>query len=230
MTDATEIDDMAAAMKPLTLDVVSDVMCPWCYIGKRRIEKAIARTKLPVTLVWRPFQLDPTLPAEGKDRATYLAEKFGSAEAAEGMYSRVREAGAEEGIPFAFDRIRVSSNTLDAHRLIRWATREGVADPVVEALFRAYFVEGRNIGDRNVLIEIAEDAGMEDVAARLESDEDVAVTQEEIARAGQMGVTGVPTTIVAGKYALVGAQPADTIAQALMQIAEREAAGNEAEG
>lgn len=226
MTDTAD----TAAPRPLSIDVVSDVMCPWCYIGKRRIEKAHAAADLPVTLVWRPFQLDPTLPPEGKDRAAYLAEKFGSAEAAEGMYARVREAGAEEGIPFAFDKIRVSANTLDAHRLIRWATREGAADQVVEALFKAYFVEGRNIGDRDVLAEIAEDAGMEDVAARLDSDEDVAETRGEVEMAGRIGVTGVPTTIVAGKYALVGAQPAETIAEALREIARREAAGEEPAG
>lgn len=207
----------------LAIDIVSDVMCPWCYIGKRRIEKALAMTELPAVLGWRPFQLDPTLPAEGKDRARYLAEKFGSPEQAEGIYDRVREAGAAEGIPFAFEKIRVSSNTLDAHRLVRWAAAEGSQDQIVEALFRAYFVEGRNIGDRAVLAEIGAEAGIEGVAGRLAGDEDVAPVRAEIAAAGRLGITGVPTFILAGKYALVGAQPAETIAQALIQVAERQA-------
>jgi predicted DsbA family dithiol-disulfide isomerase len=213
----------AGAAATLTIDVVSDVVCPWCFIGKRRLEKAVAAAGVPVAVRWRPYQLDPTIPPEGKSRRDYLEAKFGSPERIRQLHERVAEAGCGDGIDFAFEAIAVSPNTLDAHRLVRWAADSGVQDRIVEALFRAYFLEGRDVGDHEVLAEIADAAGMDRgaVRARLASDEDRAAVRAEIDAAQQMGVTGVPTFILAGRYALVGAQPAEDIAEALSVAARR---------
>lgn len=210
---------------PLRIDVISDVVCPWCFVGKRRLEKAVAASDVPLQIHWRPFQLDPTIPPEGKDRRAYLEAKFGTEERIRQLHDNLAAAGEAEGIPFAFERIKVSPNTLDAHRLIRWAEESGKQEEIVETLFRAYFLEGRDIGDHAVLTEIAASAGMdrESTAARLASDEDREVVQSEIVSAQQMGVTGVPTFVLLGRYALVGAQPAPELARAFLAVAEREA-------
>lgn len=210
---------------PLTIDVISDVVCPWCYVGKRRLEGALAMTDTPVTIHWRPFQLDASIPPEGKSRRDYLEQKFGSLERVGAMHEHIAKLGAEVGIPFAFDRIQVSPNTLDAHRLIRWAAAPVLQDSIVEALFRAYFIEGRNIGDRNVLADIAGSVGMDrkSVAERLASDEDRAEVQADIVGAQRIGVTGVPTYILANRYGLVGAQPVEELAQAFAKVAEETA-------
>lgn len=212
--------------KKVLIDVVSDVMCPWCYIGKRRLEEALERTSHTLEVHWRPFQLDGTLPPEGKDRKLYLKEKFGSAEQAKQIYANVSDAGTVESIPFAFDKIRVSPNTLDAHRLIRWAGGAGpeLQDRIVESLFQAYFVYGENIGEHDVLVRIAEDAGMDGelVAELLAGDADRDLVRKEIELAHRMGVTGVPTFIVDNTYALIGAQPADQILAAIDGIVARQ--------
>lgn len=211
-------------MPELTVDIVSDVMCPWCYVGKKRFEKALCVLDggLEVDVRWRPFQLDPTLPRQGRDRKAYLAGKFGSPERARQAYAAIREAGAAEGIPFDFDAIAVAPNTLDAHRLIRWAVSagRGVQGKLIDILFRMYFAEGRNIGDPAVLVEAAGAAGMDTgvVAALLPTDADRADVAEEIATAQRMGVTGVPCFILDGRYAVMGAQPADALARALTEI------------
>jgi predicted DsbA family dithiol-disulfide isomerase len=197
-------------------------MCPWCYIGKRRLEAALERLPYPLQVHWRPYQLDGTLPPEGKDRKAYLADKFGSVEKAGEIYKNVSDAGELEDIPFAFDNIAVSPNTLDAHRLIRWAgsASADVQDRLVESLFQAYFLYGENIGDHAVLVRIAEDVGMDSklVAEMLENGADRDLVAKEIELAQQMGVTGVPTFIVDNKYALVGAQPADQLVSAIETI------------
>jgi len=215
---------------PLKIDVVSDVMCPWCYIGKRRLESAIAGIDLVLDIRWLPFQLDPTLPAGGKDRKAYLAEKFGSIERARQLYENIRAAGDAENIPFAFNRIEVSPNTLDAHRLIRWAGGIDAAtqDRVVEALFKAYFLDGEHIGDHDTLVRIAKDAGMDAglVAELLAGDTDRELVTSEIAQAQAMGVSGVPTFIIANKYTLVGAQPAARLAEAIRTIATQQNAND----
>ena len=214
---------------PMRIDVVSDVMCPWCYIGKRRLEGAVAASDMAFDIRWRPYQLDPTLPADGKDRQVYLAEKFGSIERARALYENIRRAGDAEKIPFAFNRIEVSPNTLDAHRLIRWAggINAAMQDRVVEALFEAYFVGGKHIGNHATLVDIAKAAGMDaDLVAELlpgEADRDLVM--QEIAQAQAMGVTGVPTFILANKYALVGAQPPAQLAEAFRTVAEYQSSG-----
>lgn len=214
-------------MTKLQIDVVSDVMCPWCFIGKRRLEKAVSDIAPDVQLDvrWRPFQLDPTLPSEGKPRDVYLAEKFGGIDRARELYSNIENAGRLEGIPFSFDAIKVSPNTLDAHRLIRWALNagEGIQDRVVNRLFELYFLEGANIGDHAVLVEVARSCGMEAavVEALLASDADVEEVKREIATAQAMGVTGVPCFIIENKYAVMGAQDASTLAGAINQIAAK---------
>tara|TARA_R110002020_G_scaffold134027_3_gene299071 strand:+ start:5419 stop:6102 length:684 start_codon:yes stop_codon:yes gene_type:complete len=209
----------------LTIDIVSDVMCPWCYIGKKRLEAALKEvgSEIAVDVRWRPYQLDPTLPKQGKDRKQYMEDKFGGPDGAEKAYANVRAAGAAEAIPFAFEKIPVSANTFDAHRLIRWAGSLGTAaqDAVVDALFKAYFEDGKNIGDDRVLIEAGRQAGLEtEVVERLlAGDADRDAVEAEIDQARQMGVTGVPCFIIDMKYAVVGAQPADALVDAMRRIA-----------
>lgn len=214
----------------LKVDIVSDVMCPWCYVGQKRLEKAIAQVpEVDVDIHWRPFQLDPTLPPEGKDRRQYLSEKFGGDERAKTIYQAIKDAGEAEGIPFDFDAIEVSPNTLDAHRLIRWSSSagDGVQNRLARRLFQLYFEEGANIGDHQVLISAAKDVGMDTaiVESLLATDSDREAVQSEIATANQMGVTGVPCFLIEGKYAVMGAQDADTLANAFRQIAEVKAKG-----
>lgn len=205
----------------IPLDVVSDVMCPWCYIGKRRLEQALAATaRVDIDVRWRPFQLDATIPEGGVDRQEYLSKKFNGPEGAENVYKSVREAGAAEDIPFNFDAITRSPNTINAHRVIRWSHSVGMQDQVVEGLFKSYFVDGGDLTDNNVLIEVAAAAGMDrDIIERLiNSDADIEETKNEIALAQQMGVTGVPTFIVGQKYAIVGAQGPEVIAGAIAKV------------
>jgi predicted DsbA family dithiol-disulfide isomerase len=200
------------------IDVVSDVMCPWCYIGKRRLEAAAAANPdIALDVRWRPFQLDATIPDNGMDRQLYLERKFGGPEVVERVYGPVRAAGEAEAIPFAFDRIRRSPNTFNAHRLIRWAGEAGLQEEMVERLFRLYFLEGGDLTDLAVLTQAATQAGMEQVLVErlLAGDADKAEVRTEIEDYQRMGVTGVPTFIIAGRYAVVGAQPAEVLSAAI---------------
>jgi predicted DsbA family dithiol-disulfide isomerase len=210
----------------LTIDVVSDVVCPWCYIGKRRLEAALARLResdpeLPVVVRWHPFQLNPDLPRDGVARRDYLERKFGGPERAREIYARVSAAGRSVDIPFAFDAIERQPNTLDAHRLVAWAQsrREGDPDKLVEALFRAYFVDGRYVGDRNELVALAADAGYDadDAGKFLASEELVDVVSEADRRSRQMGISGVPFFIFGGKTAVSGAQEPQALLEAISQ-------------
>ena len=222
MTGETAREPDTRPIEPVRIDVVSDVMCPWCFIGKRRLEKALAEaSEVTAAVAWHPFQLDPTLPPRGKDRQRYLEEKFGGADQADAMYARVREIGAEEAIPFDFDRITLAPNTLNAHRVIRWAGIEGVQDAVVERLFALYFTEGADLTDTAVLSAAAGDAGLDtDVTGRLlAGDADLAETEADIIHARAIGVEGVPTFILDGKYAISGAQPAELLADAIRRVA-----------
>jgi len=217
---------MAADPGKMNIEVVSDVVCPWCFVGKRRLEAALASTdEASVAVRWRPFQLDPTIPPEGLERRAYMRAKFRDDARIVEAHARLRALGAELGIAFDFDAISRSPNTLDAHRLIRWAAASGVQDEVVEKLFSAYFEHGRDIGARNVLTEIARDCGMdaEAVERRLGGDDEVAAVQAEIAEAQALGVTGVPFFIFASRFAVSGAQSAEVLAKAM----ERARSGGE---
>jgi predicted DsbA family dithiol-disulfide isomerase len=193
----------------MQIDIVSDVICPWCFIGKRRLARALAmRPGLDVSTTWRAFQLNPDMPADGMPRQEYLALKFGGNLQARRIYSAVEQAGAAEGIAFAFDRIKRTPNTVDAHRLIRFATMKGRADETVEALFRAYFLDGRDIGARAELTAIAGESGLDEEEARSFLDEgkarDTILAEDRGAR--RAGIDGVPSFIVDGNYLLSGAQ------------------------
>ena len=213
----------------ITIDVVSDVVCPWCFIGQKRLDKAIAASGVEVHVNWRPFQLDPTIPPEGKDRHEYMLGKFGSEERIREIHARIEPLGAAEGIDFAFDAIKVAPNTLNAHRVIRWAGAAGedAQNKLVRRLFQLNFEEGKNLGDPSVLIEAAREAGMDAsvVETLLPTDADVEAVRGEIATASRMGVTGVPCFLLEGKYAVMGAQDADTLADAIRQVATAKANG-----
>jgi len=216
--------------RSLSIDVISDVMCPWCFIGQKNLERALEQVRdIDVAIHWRPYQLDPTLPPEGKDRQTYLEEKFGSRERAQALYDRVREAGRDAGIDFKFDRIEKSPNTLDAHRVIRWAASagEGVQDKLVRRLFELYFLEGANIGSHAVLIQAARESGMDSavVETLLPTEADLQEVSQEVGTAQKMGVTGVPCFLLEGKYALMGAQPPEALADAIRKVSDAKAAG-----
>lgn len=213
----------------ITVDVVSDVVCPWCFIGQKRLDKAIAAVDLDVHIRWRPFQLDPTILPEGKNRRDYMVAKFGSEQRIREIHARIEPLGEAEGISFAFDAIKVAPNTLDAHRLIRWAgtAGEAVQNRLVRRLFQLNFEEGANLGDHAVLIEAAREAGMDAsvVETLLSTDADVEAVRTEIATASRMGISGVPCFLLEGKYAVMGAQDADTLADALRQVAAAKARG-----
>ncbi len=205
----------------MQIDVISDTVCPWCFIGKRRLAKALAaRPDVPFDVRWRAYRLDPAVPREGYDRKAYLEAKFGKGERIKAMGETIRATGESEGIRFAFDAIARTPNTLDSHRLVRWSATAGVQDEVVERLFSAYFEQGRDIGDRKVLTDVAAEAGMDGelVADLLAQGADVALVEREDALAHQMGVTGVPTFIFANKYATSGAQEPATILEIIDKV------------
>ena len=210
-------------MEQIVVDVVSDVVCPWCYLGKARLDRAIAEVsgEMLVTVNWRPYQLNPDLPPEGVDHKAHLAAKLGGAAAVSQAHERLTDLGKQDGIAFDFDAVKMSPNTLDAHRLLRWAAAEGRQNEVVSALFRAYFEEGRNVGDRAVLRDIAAKNGLDAavIDALFASDADKDSVGEEIGMARDMGVSGVPCFIIDSQYAVMGAQPVDVLANAFREIA-----------
>lgn len=207
----------------IEIDVVSDTICPWCYVGKRRLERALAGFDADeVRVRWHPFQLNPDLPREGMDRAEYVAAKFGGAEAARAVYDRIREAGAEEGIAFAFERMPRTPNTFASHRVVRFAAREGRQDETVEALFRAVFMNGRDIGDFETLVDVGAECGIDPVALaeHLAGAEEADALRAEEERSRRMGVTGVPFFIIGGRYAVTGAQDPAVLRGVLDRTAE----------
>ena len=210
---------MTEAGHVLTVDVVSDVVCPWCYLGEKRLEAALAEESQPVVLRWRPYQLDPTIPPGGVDRAAYMERKFGRDGRLKSIHDHLVRLGAEVGISFAFDRIERAPNTLDAHRLIRWAASAGTQREVVDRLFRAYFVEGRDVGDRAVLLDLAAASGLDaDIVDKLLAEgADVDAVRREIAEAQAIGVTGVPFFIFAGRVGVPGAQDVPLLRRAMNQ-------------
>ncbi len=215
----------------LTVDVISDVMCPWCYIGKRRLDRAqVLAPDVEPVIRWRPFQLDATIPPEGMDRQEYLDNKFGRDRASE-MYAQIQETGEAEGIAFAFDAITRSPNTINAHRLIRWAEVGDQQDAVVERLFELFFCEGEDIGETSVLLEAAREGQMDVdyIEEVLATDRDIDEVEKEIALAHELGVQGVPTFVIDQQHLLVGAQRAEILADALVQISQEPNFGSEDE-
>lgn len=216
-------------MEHITIDVVSDVVCPWCYLGKARLELAIAEVQdeVGVDINWRPYRLNPDYPPEGVDQKAALAAKLGGEERVASAHKMLTDFGREVGIAFNFDAIKIGPNTLDAHRLIHWAVTEDreKQDRIVDALFKANFEEGKNVGDHSVLLDIAEKAGLDRtvIAALLASDADGDLIVAEIEAAQKMGVTGVPFFIFDQQYAVSGAQTPDVIASALRDIAKMKA-------
>jgi len=219
-----------ADRQTLTIDVVSDVVCPWCYLGQKRLDQAIAAApEVDVSVNWRPFQLDPTLPGEGLDRKAYMRAKFGDESRLREAHLRLEALGADVGIVFDFDAIEVSPNTLDAHRVVHWAGTQGrdVQNSLVRRLFQLYFEEGANIGDHGVLARASAESGLDAAVVErlLESDADREAVAAEAAMASRMGITGVPCFLFEGKYAVMGAQEVSTLVDAIREIAAAKARG-----
>ncbi len=202
----------------MQIDIIVDTVCPWCYVGKVRFERALARRPFEgLILGWRPFQLNPGMPATGKDRKAYILEKFGGPRRAERVYRTIREAGEREGIEFRFDLIGRTPNTVNSHRLIAHAGRHGLQSEMVDALFSAYFTHGRDIGSPEILADIAAETGIDREEARdyldSEIDRDAIIAEDEMARS--LGVNGVPCYIIDRKYAISGAQSPEVFLQVL---------------
>lgn len=212
------------AMKPLQIDIVSDVVCPWCYIGKKRIENAMALApEVPVEVRWRPFFLNPWVPREGISRDSYLETKFGSVDAYKGIAQRVVAAASEEGLTYRPDLVQRQPNTIDCHRLIHWAQHDASGDKsgaMKQRLMELYFRDGGDLTQTEVLVRAAADIGMDAEAtrARLVSDEDVELISAWAKDASDKGISGVPTFVFAEKYAVSGAQEAVKLARAIRQI------------
>lgn len=209
----------------MQLDVISDTVCPWCYIGKRRLDKAISswdRKDVEIAVTWRPYQLDATIPAEGVDRQKYYERKFGTERAKEAG-KVIAEYGEQEGIKFAFDKIKRSPNTLDSHRLVKWAGTAGVQLDAVELLFKRYFEDGADVGCHEVLIEVATDIGMDVDLVRelLATDTDRKHIEYEDHKAREMGVTGVPCFLFEQKFSVVGAQDVETLTKVFTRVQTR---------
>jgi predicted DsbA family dithiol-disulfide isomerase len=204
------------------LDIISDPICPWCYIGKAKLDRALeARPGHDFQVEWHPFQLNPEMPASGMDRREYLETKFGGRDGAISVYSQIERAATEAGLTINFDKIEKTPNTLDAHRLIHWAGLEGVQTPVVSKLFRAYFQDGQDISDPEVLIDIGTSVGIEaDMLRKLLADEaDRDGIRKRDAYAREKGIRGVPCFIVDNHYVVQGAQPADMWERVIDEIA-----------
>ena len=203
----------------IDLDIVSDVVCPWCYVGKRRVERAIAMLSpgVRVNVTWRPYELNPWLPPEGMDRQEYRRAKFGSIERSRALDSRLVAAGEAEGIPFDFERIGRTPNTRNAHRLTWQAQRQGKQDAVVEALFRAYFVEGADVGDPDALVGIAQSSGLNgsDIRQFLSGDEGCTEVQAEEDRYRALGIDGVPSFLAGDQVIFSGAGDPQLLADAI---------------
>jgi predicted DsbA family dithiol-disulfide isomerase len=210
-----------STLKPLQIDIVSDVVCPWCYIGKRRIENALALVpEVPVEISWRPFFLNPWVPRDCISRDEYLTTKFGSPEAYKNIAGRVVAAAGEEGLTYRPDLVRRQPNTIDCHRLIHWADALGKSAEMKQRLMELYFRDGGDLTDVDVLAQAAADCGLDaaDVRRRLATDEDVGLISAQAKDASDKGISGVPTFVFAQKYAVSGAQPAEQLARAIRQV------------
>ncbi len=212
------------AMPMLSIRVISDVICPWCFIGKRRLERALGMLPdgIETEICWTPFQLNPGMPPEGIARKQYRTAKFGSWERSRQLDLQVALAGSGEGIEFAFARMERTPNTFQAHRLIRLARLEGVEHAVVEGLFQRYFIEAENVGDPEVLTSVANAAGIEAARARrfLDSEDGAAEVRAEEEEARRLGVSGVPFFVVGDRYRIEGAQPAEVLVETLLRASQ----------
>jgi predicted DsbA family dithiol-disulfide isomerase len=210
-----------SALKPLKIDVVSDVVCPWCYIGKKRIEQALALAPdVPVELTFRPFFLNPSVPREGIERDEYLTQKFGSPERYKELASRVVDAAAQEGLEYHPELVKRQPNTIDCHRLIHWADAIGQGPAMKQRLMELYFRDGGDLTDINVLVKAAAEIGLDadDVRAKLATDVDVDLIAGQANEAAEKGISGVPTFVFAQKYAVSGAQDPAQLAKAIRHI------------
>jgi predicted DsbA family dithiol-disulfide isomerase len=203
----------------MQIEIYSDIICPWCFVGKRRLERALTSVGGDIHVTWRPFQLNPTMPLDGMDRSAYLKAKFGSLEAFGRMEEQLLAAGVDERIPFAFGKIQRTPNTFAAHRLVWYAARQGKQDEVVEALFLAYFLEGKNIGDLKTLTHVATEAGLDRTETEevLASDKGLVEVKDEEAVGRRLGIRGVPYFVFNGRISISGAQPPDIFVSALRQ-------------
>ena len=209
----------------MQLDVVSDTVCPWCYIGKKRLDQALVMHGGDgITLAWRPFQLDASIPEGGVDRKAYMEKKFG-AERARTVGNTIRELGEAAGITFRFEKIERSPNTLNSHRLVRWAGTAGCQNEMVDILFRRYFEDGEDVGSHDVLLDAANEAGMDVDIVRdlLSKDADKELIRKEDALARQMGIQGVPSFVINSQWVMVGAQEPETLVRMFDKLLAREA-------
>jgi predicted DsbA family dithiol-disulfide isomerase len=209
--------------QPVRIDVVSDVVCPWCFIGKHRLEKALAlKPDIPVEVHWRPYFLNDWIPREGISREQYLTTKFGSPERYKGIAQRVSAAASAEGLTYAMDKMKRQPNTLDCHRLIRWAEAIGKAAEMKQTLMDLYFTQGADLTDRETLINAAASVGLDadTVRASLASDQDVAEIEREALAAKEAGIQGVPCFIFGGTFAVSGAQAPEDLAEAIERLAQ----------
>lgn len=211
------------------LDIMSDPICPWCYIGKANLDRALAqRPDHPFLITWHPFQLNPDMPKSGMDRREYLETKFGGKDGAVQAYAPVVEHAEAAGLTINLDAIKTTPNTIDAHRLIHWAGIEQKQNAVVDALFQAYFVDGRDIGDSDTLADVADSAGLDAsvILRLLATEEDLKDIVDRDAAARGMGVNSVPTFIVGSQHAVPGAQPTELWLKVMDDLAQQEATLN----
>ncbi len=209
----------------LQIEVVFDLVCPWCYLGTRRLRRALrARPDILVDILWRPFLLNPDIPSGGLPRQEFMTRKFGGEERARRLHATIAELGRAEGVPFRFDRILRMPSSLDAHRLVRFAAREGLGDTMVDTLFHGHFVEGADLGHIETLVHLAVRAGLDGTQAHLflESTADADAVHAENLRAHRLGINGVPCFVLEGRHAIAGAQEPEVL-ERLLDVALVEA-------
>jgi predicted DsbA family dithiol-disulfide isomerase len=219
------VNILAPPKARLGIEIVYDLVCPWCFLGARRLMRTLRRRPdLLFELTWRPFLLNPDMPRLGMARPDYVVRKFGGEDRARRLYASIAEIGRAEGVPFRFEKIRRTPSSVDAHRLVRYAARFGRADEMVEALFSAHFTDGRDIGDHTVLLTIAQACGLEAPAVRrfLNGDAEADTVHADNIRAHRLGINGVPCFVIAGRDAIAGAQEPEVI-ERLLDVAAIEA-------
>jgi predicted DsbA family dithiol-disulfide isomerase len=222
-----------ARTDPVRVDVVSDVVCPWCFIGKKRLEQAIAlNPDIPVEVHYHPYFLNDWIPAEGISREQYLTTKFGSPERYKEIATRVSAAAAQDGLVYAIDKLSRQPNTTDSHRLIHWADAIGKAPQMKQRLMELYFSEGADLSDKSVLAKAAADVGLDanEIAKKLESEDDLAVVAQRVEQAKSAGIQGVPFFIFDNAFAVSGAQAPEQLAGAIRKAAEEQKQKQKAAG